>query len=109
MTWHKRLLARDPDAGRTEWYWSNPDDGKIAIQTEWDVNPIAEDCKGIYNTFDERAPWKGDWHHVACIPMAVIEDEWRRNRRNLLVDKDYVRHWCNKSENRAFRIRPGRV
>lgn len=107
MSWHKRLLSADP--GFREWYWSDPDTGDVAIQTEWLVEPIAEDCKAQFNAIDERAPWKGDMHHVARIPKWVIDYEWRVNRRRMLTDKEYVRHWCNQPENRAFRTRPGRV
>lgn len=107
--WHKELLARDPEAGFTQWYCWDTETGDVALQSDWVVDPIAEDCKGIYNTFDERANWKGDLHHVACIPMQVIEYEWVVNRRKVLTDKEFVRHWCNKPENRAFRIRPGRI
>lgn len=107
--WHKRLLSADPEAGYKEWYWSNSDTGEVALQTDWDVAPIVEACKASFNAIDERAGWKGDMHHVARIPRWVIEHEWRVNRRNMLTDREYVAHWCDQPENRAFRTRPGRV
>lgn len=108
MGWHKRLLSADPAAGRREWYWSNPDTGEVTIQSDWVVEPIAEDCKGVFNTFDERARWKGDMHHVGVIPLAVLDYEYRTNKRTL-KDKAFWRAWLNDPANRAFRTRPGRV
>ena len=106
MSWHRWLLSEGP--GRREWYWSD-DDGNVALETEWLVDPIVEIAKARYNQFDERANWKGDWHHVAVIPEYVIEYEWRVNNRKMLADKDFVRHWANQPENRAFRTRPGKI
>lgn len=107
MSWHKRLLSQSP--GRREWYcWSDSED-KVALETEWLVDPLAELAKARFNQFDERSNWKGDWHHVAVIPEAVVEHEWRVHRRKMLADRDYVKHWVNQPENKAFRTRPGRV
>jgi hypothetical protein len=108
MSWHKRLLSADPGVYR-EWYWSNPDTGDVALETEWLVDPIAEACRARFNQFDERANWKGEVHHVGVIPRWVIEYEWRVNRRNMLTDKEYVRRWANDSANSGFRTRPGRI
>lgn len=107
--WHKRLLSADSEAGHREWYWSNPDTGEVTIEAEWLVDPIAEMAKARFNQFDERANWKGDWHHVGVIPQYVIDYEWRVNKRKMLTDKAYVKHWLNQPENRAFRTRPGVV
>lgn len=108
MSWHKRLLSADPEAGFREWYWSDPDTGEVALETEWLVEPIHEAAKGLYNAVDERARW-GEWTHVGVIPRMVQEYEWRVNRRKMLVDTEYVRHWLNDPANRGFRTRPGRI
>lgn len=105
--WHKRLLSAEVD--RREWYWSNPDTGEVALETQWLVDPIVEIAKANFNQFDERAGWKGDMHHVGFIPHQVIEHEWRTNRKNMLTDKEYVAHWLDMPENRAFRTRPGKL
>jgi hypothetical protein len=107
--WHKRLLSADPEAGYREWYWSNPDTDEVAITTEWHLDPILDATKASFNQFDERANWKGDWHHVGVIPKYVMDYEWRTHGRKMLADKEYVRHWLNQPENRAFRSRPGRI
>lgn len=108
MSWHKRLLSYDAEAGYREFYWSDPDTGEVALETEWLVEPIHEAAKGLYNAVDERARWK-DWNHIALVPRWVQEWEWRVNRRRMLADKEYLRHWLNQPENRGFRTRPGRV
>jgi hypothetical protein len=108
--WHKRLLSADIEAGYREWYWSNPDTDEVALQTEWLVEPIAEAAKARFNQYDERSRYKDDvLNHVAYIPMWVIEHEWRVNRRNMLADKEYVRHWANDPANSGFRTRPGKL
>jgi hypothetical protein len=106
MSWERKLLSAD--SARREYIWTDSD-GNVTLETQWLVDPIAEDCKASFNTFDERAGWKGDMHHVARIPYWVIEYEWRVNRRKMLTDKDFVRHWVNDPENRAFRVRPGKI
>jgi hypothetical protein len=106
MSWERKLLSAD--RARREYIWTDAD-GNVTLETQWLVDPIADDCKAVYNTFDERANWKGDMHHVASIPHWVIEYEWRVNRRKMLTDKDFVRHWVNDPANRAFRTRPGKV
>ena len=107
MSWHKQLLSADPV--HREWFWSN-DSGEVAIQSEWIVKPIAEDCKGLFNAVDERARFgnKKIFHHVGVIPLAVLEHEYRVNKRTLR-DKAFWRAWLNDSANRGFRTRPGRV
>jgi hypothetical protein len=105
--WHKRLLSAEAD--HREWYWSNPDTGEIALETEWLIEPVTTVAKASYNQFDERANWKGELHHVGFVPQHVVEYEWRVNRRRMLADKEYVKHWLNQPENRAFRTRPGRI
>jgi hypothetical protein len=110
MAWHKRLLSADPDAGYREWYWSDPDDGKIALETEWLVEPIHESAKRAYAATDQRARWIGDgFHHVAYLPRYVIE-YFRHKGVNLLTDRDALRWWLNNRDYSAgFRTRPGRV
>ena len=83
--WHKRLLASDSEQGFKQWYWSNPDTGEVALQSEWEVGHIAETAKGIYNTFDERAGWKGDRHHVGWIPQQVLEHMFKQLLETLSI------------------------
>jgi hypothetical protein len=110
MAWHKRLLAADPDTGYRQWYWSNPDTEEVALQNEWNVEPMAEVAKGHFNATDERAPFgnKRTFHHIGFIPYAVLEEERRLHGRTLR-DKEFWRHWFNQRENRCWRTRPGRV
>lgn len=111
MSWHKRLLSADAEAGYREWYCTD-DDGNVAIQTEWFVDPILEIAKAEYNAFSHKSvtKFKDDvLNHVGFIPKYVIDYEWRVNGRKMLADKEYVRHWLNQPENKAFRTKPGRI
>lgn len=107
MAWHKRLLGRDET--KTEFYWSDPDTGEVALETKWHgVDHLAEWCKELERIRAGDA-WKGDWHHVASIPLCVIEAEKRQHGRNALKDKEFMRHLCNRDDLRAFRTKHGRV
>jgi len=108
MSWHKRLLEYDPVQGKTEWFYSDGE-GTIVLETDWDLDVIAENCKGLYNAVDQRAPWKGEWHHVGVIPHAIQEWYLRTHGKNLLTDREHCRHWLNDSANEAFRTRPGKL
>lgn len=108
MAWHKRLLDYDPGVSR-EWYWSNPDTGEVALETEWNVTSVVEDAKAGYNATDERARWRGDMNHVAYLPNYVVEHYRTRYGINLHTDKEALKWWLNNSDNRCFRTRPGRV
>lgn len=107
MAWHRRILS--DDAVKTEYYCSNPDTGKIVLETKWkDVERIAKDCKGLYNQTSRHEPW-GDWAHVASIPLCIIEAEQRKTGKNALQDKDFLRYLCNRDDLKHFRVRPGRI
>lgn len=106
MSWHQRILEKTAD--RTEYYcWD--DDGHVGLRTVWNVEPVVEATKGVYNAFDTTKGWRGDLHHVASIPMAVIDEYKRVHGVNLLTDRAAVRRWCNDPANRCFRTRPGRI
>lgn len=107
MAWKRRILGSDDQ--KTEYYWSDIDSGKVALETKWhNLDRIAKECKAICNTKTRHTPW-GEWAHVASIPLSVIEFEKRRHGRDALKDKDFLRHLCNRDDLKAFRVRPGRV
>ena len=85
-------------------------DDSFVIATDQDVTDIVEDAKGRFNQFDERTPWKGDWHHVAEIPLNLY---FQLKEQGIIDESDpkqtKLRKWLNDRDNLAFRTRPGRV
>lgn len=106
MAWHKRILGRD--GLKTEFYWSNPDTGEVALQTVWNVEDIVKDAKGLYAMRHRNDRW-GDREHVAWLPLFAVEKVLREEGRNLLTDKERLRYWLNNPDNSVFRTRPGRI
>ncbi len=106
MTIHKRVFHRDPVAGTTEYLYYDDDTDQIRMETEQDIEPLAELAQYVRHGFDERARWKGDMHHVASVPMTVYEE---LRKKGILQDKVALRKWLNDPDNRVFRTRPGRV
>lgn len=86
--------------------WHTDSDGNVVIESVQDVAPVVELSRAEFNSFDERTPWKGDFHKVGSIPIVVWDDLVRRGIAN---DDAALRRWLDDSDNRAFRTRPGRL
>jgi hypothetical protein len=102
----KRLFDVDPLTGTTEYFHYDEEKDAFTIQTQQDVTDLVEHNKGRYNTHDSRAPWKGDLHLVASIPMNVYME---LKQQGIIDDPKALRRWLNDPDNRYFRTRPGRV
>jgi len=102
--WKKRLLSHDPLLGKTEWYWHDDvtDTGKV--EEVWDVSSIVEANKAMYAATDARKGWKGDWHHIASLPMSVAQDLWNKSAKG--KDQKALKRFINDPDNRAFLVRP---
>ena len=70
----KRVLDYDPATGITQWFHFDEITGDIGLETKQDVTAVIEGTKGEFNPVDERAPWKGDVHKVASIPMTIYHE-----------------------------------
>ena len=105
----KRVLHADPETGSISLYsnfWGDDGRRKMAIENLQDVEPIMEAAKARYNSFDERAPWKGDLHYVGTIPISMY---YGMHREGKTKDQSYLRKWLNSREFRFFRTRPGKI
>ena len=87
------------------WHYDAEKD-EATIQTIIDATNVVEVNKERFNSFDEKANWKGDMHHVASIPMALY---YQMKAEGKLDDQAYMKRWLNDPDNRAFRTRPGEV
>lgn len=84
--------------------------GKTHIETVADVAPTIEQNKHLFN--DARTDWAGDVHLVASIPPEVLpalEKIGAMTRAGRILDESKLRAWLNDADNRAWRVKPGRI
>ena len=103
----KRQLDYDSATGITQWYHFDEITGDVGLETQQDVAAVIESTKGAFNPVDERAPWKGDVHKVASVPMVIYHQLAKIS--NNFKDQRVIRKWLNDKDNRVFRTRPGKV
>lgn len=102
----KKLLDFNPFTGVRKFFHSDSDGENFAIESVQDVTPVVELTQAEFNAIDERAPWKGDMHKVASIPLNVMGE---LQRTGIWFDDDALKKWMNDPANRKYRTRPGRV
>jgi hypothetical protein len=108
-----RLFDHDKLTGITEHF--DVVNGRAVIKTSQDTNGIIDHNKSDAN--NAKTNWQGDMHHVARIPMIVIE-QWRnelkaaglhdtnplsRNNKNFFISK------INNGDFKSLRTKEGRV
>lgn len=104
MSWDTRLIDYDPVLRRQELFHSN-EDGDVALETRWDIEPIIESNKARYAAIDERAGFKGEGvHRIGSVPMSVYRD-WKKKTSNF-KDQDAFARLVNDKDNRYFLVRP---
>lgn len=103
---HTKLFDYDPLTGTKKLWHYDADKDEAIIENVIDASGIVEDNKTRFNSFDERANWNGDMHHVASIPMEIY---YKLKAEGKLEDQAYMKRWLNDPDNRAFRTRPGNV
>lgn len=76
------------------------ENNKTIIETVQDVEPLLNWTQKALSNSDQG--WKGDWHHVAAIPLVVIEEWWREfggdpfseEHKAKTIAKINSRDWC---------------
>ena len=103
---HTKLFDINTETGTRKMWHYDAEKDEATIETIIDATQIVSDNKERFNSFDEKANWKGDMHHVASIPMALF---YQMKAEGKLDDQAYMKRWLNSPENRFFRTRPGKV
>ncbi|WP_434286299.1 hypothetical protein [Celeribacter sp. SCSIO 80788] len=98
------LVDHDFQLGRTVWARTNGD-GSTTYRTDYNVEKTLE-INAKQKTLAENN-WKGDYHHVASIPLNVFHDQLAEASRQR--DDKYLSKWLNDSDNAAWRTKEGRV
>ena len=101
-----KLFDINPVTGTRKMWHYDAEKDEATIETIIDATQVVKDNKERFNSFDEKANWSGDMHHVASIPMALF---YQMKAEGKLEDQAYMKRWLNDPDNRAFRTRPGEV
>lgn len=104
-----KLFDSDPAAGIQSFWQSEHDGSKYTVGTIQDVSPILEAAKERRSHFDERAGWKGEWHHCSHIPLTVYYKMLNMVEGDEHAFQKALKIWLNDPDNKNFRTRPGRV
>lgn len=111
-----RLFEHVPETGTTRWFHYNDETDEVTIESEQDVTELVEANKAMFNSVDERAGWKGDTHLVGRIPINMYWDLVKKgliSKSGVVLNQEEVSKavtlFLNDSNNRAFRVRPGRI
>lgn len=105
----RRILSSDPiTKTRKVFRYHHEASGSdsITIETEQDVTPVVEITKAEFNALDERTPWKNDMNHVARIPTTLMGELMASG---VWYDDQALLKWMDDANNRAWRVRPGKV
>lgn len=97
-------LSFDAETGTEKWFHYDPDTDKFYIETKQDVSGLIELNKAAQNM--QESGWRGDWHHVAEIPLNLFYD---LKAKGIADDPKRFKAWLNDSENRFFRTKLGQV
>jgi hypothetical protein len=108
-----RLFDHDKDTGITEHF--DVVDGRAVIKTSQDTTSIIDHNKR--DAGNASSNWSGDMHHVARIPMIIVE-QWRNELKasgahdtNPLstANKKFFISKINNSDFKSLRTKSGRV
>jgi hypothetical protein len=90
----------------TNFHYDELDD-KLTIERVQDVEPYIERNKRLAN--HAPANWRGEFHHVASIPLVVIEKVKKETGMDLLKDREAMKRFLNDPDNKYFRTKLGTV
>jgi hypothetical protein len=98
------LVEHDAHTGRTVWSMQNPD-GSTTYRTDTPVNSLVEMNTASRNM--AQSGWRGDYHLVASMPSALYFDQL--HEASLQKDDKFINRFLNDSDNRAWRVKEGRL
>jgi hypothetical protein len=104
MSLDNKVLA--PDPVQTTVHYDEMED-QLIIKRSQDLEPILESNKRSLN--DSPTNWKGEFHHVAAIPLVIIEKYKNEKGIDLMKDKAAMKRFLNDPDNKFFRTKPGKV
>lgn len=100
------LLEWDPQLGRTTWVMF--DGEKTIVRHDYQVDKTLERNAEMRSHATDG--WKGDWHHVASVPLNLLHDEnVGLHKAFQQGDDKHISRFLNDSDNAAWRTKGGRL
>lgn len=98
------LVDWDAASGKT--VWAKEEFGQTVYRTDYPADSIIK-LNGEQRNIAEKA-WKGDYHHVASIPLNEVHgsglvEAFSQN------DQKHINRYLNDSDNRAWRTKEGNL
>jgi hypothetical protein len=106
----KPITLRTEDALQKVVKFHDLNDGRFAVDTEFDVQGIVDNAERIRNAQPDG--WKAKEHWVASIPMPIYQGllaEWRRLGYGYIERQAALHKWLNDPANAKFRTKRGKV
>lgn len=102
-----RILTNDPETGIVEYFHYDDVDDTFTIERTQSLELDTFNPELYNRASDVKASrWKGDFHHVASIPMSIYA-EWVQT--GMIHDQAAIKRWLDDPDNRVFRTKPGRL
>ena len=102
---NKKILDYDPATGILETFHYDHVEDKAIIETSQDITAILEANKRAYNQVDENARWEGDVVLAASVPNIILAGLPKELKR----DQNAFKKWLNHPDQKAFKLRPGKI
>jgi hypothetical protein len=100
------ITETEPELVGTQYHYDEMED-KLTVRRVQDVEPIVERNKALAN--DAPTTWQRDMHHVASIPLVIIEKVKNEQGIDLLKDAVAMKRFLNDPDNAFLRTKRGRV
>lgn len=101
---YEQIFDEDPLTQTRRVIYRDPYEKTTTIVSTQDVTDLVEENKAAFNNAPGR--WKEAFNHVASIPIGLY---FELKKKGIVDDHAAFKKWLNKSDNRFFRTRPGRV
>lgn len=100
-----RLFDHDFASGRTVWVMAD-EMGRDVFRVDYPVSATIAENATVRNMAQKA--WKGDWHHVASVPLGLFHSSGMAEAQ-AQDDTQFVSRWLNDGDNRAWRVKEGKV
>lgn len=99
------LYDSDIKRGKFTWVKHEPD-GSMTFRMDQHVDALLS--RNAEQRSIARSDWKGDWHHVASVPMSMLYGGVF-SEASKAGDMDYITRRLNDSEYSKLRTKDGRI
>ena len=105
-----RAVVQQTPERRTDIHFDDVDK-TFTLNTVQDAQPVIDENKRRMNEFgDKLTPGKrGEWHHVAEIPVTVWEQWCKETNNEIQKDPKLLARYLNSPEFKYFKVAPTNI